>query len=122
MSEKLAQLQRIVQKDPGVASVFGFAGSGSAGRAGNTANIYIELKPLAERGVSAEQIVQRLRPKLNGISGARLFLQAQQDLHIGGRQSAAEYQYTLSGDDAECNLQSRSQADCRAWQASGPID
>jgi multidrug efflux pump len=100
MSEKLAQLQRIVQKDPGVASVFGFAGSGSAGRAGNTAKIYIELKPLAERGVSAERIVQRLRPKLNGISGARLFLQAQQDLHIGGRQSAAEYQYTLSSDDA----------------------
>ena len=109
MSEKLAQLQRIVQKDPGVASVFGFAGSGSAGRAGNTANIYIELKPLAERGVSAARIVQRLRPKLNGISGARLFLQAQQDLHIGGRQSAAEYQYTLSGDDAECDIQSRSQ-------------
>ena len=42
-----------------------------------------------------------MRPKLNGISGARLFLQAQQDLHIGGRQSAAEYQYTLSGDDAD---------------------
>ena len=62
--------------------------------------LYIELKPLAERRVSAERIVQRLRPKLNGISGARLFLQAQQDLHIGGRQSAAEYQYTLSGDDA----------------------
>jgi multidrug efflux pump len=100
MSEKLAQLQGIVQKDPGVASVFGSAGSGSAGRAGNTANIYIELKPLAERGVSAARIVERLRPKLNGISGARLFLQAQQDLHIGGRQSAAEYQYTLSGDDA----------------------
>ena len=100
MSRKLAQLQSIVQKDPGVASVFGFAGSGSAGRAGNTANIYIELKPLAVRGVSAAQIVQRLRPKLNSISGARLFLQAQQDLHLGGRQSAAEYQYTLSGDDA----------------------
>jgi multidrug efflux pump len=101
MSEKLAQLQTIVQKDPAVASVFGFAGSGSSGRAGNTANIYIELKPLDERGVSAAQVVQRLRPKLNGISGARLFLQAQQDLHIGGRQSAAEYQYTLSGDDPE---------------------
>ena len=101
MSKKLAQLQSIVQKDPAVASVFGFAGSGSAGRAGNTANIYIELKPLAERGVSAERIVERLRPKLNGISGARLFLQAQQDIHIGGRQSAAEYQYTLSGDDAD---------------------
>jgi multidrug efflux pump len=99
MSEKLAQLQGIVQKDPAVASVFGFAGSGSAGRAGNTANVFIALKPLAGRGVSAQQIVQRLRPKLNSISGARLILQAQQDLRIGGRQTAAEYQYTLSGDD-----------------------
>jgi multidrug efflux pump len=99
MSSKLAQLQQIVQQDPGVASVFGFAGSGSVGRAGNTANVYIRLKPLAERGKSAAEIVQRLRPKLNSISGARLFLQAQQDLHIGGRQSASEYQYTLRGDD-----------------------
>jgi multidrug efflux pump len=99
MSDKLAQLQAIVEQDPGVASVFGFAGSGSAGRAGNTANVFIELKPLAKRRASATQIVQRLRPKINSISGARLFLQAQQDLHIGGRQSAAEYQYTLSGDD-----------------------
>jgi multidrug efflux pump len=99
MSEKLAQLQGIVQKDPAVTSVFGFAGSGSAGRAGNTASVFIALKPLAQRGVSAQQVMQRLRPRLNGISGARLFLQAQQDLRIGGRQTAAEYQYTLSGDD-----------------------
>jgi multidrug efflux pump len=101
MSEKLAQLQGVVQKDPAVASVFGFAGSGSAGRAGNTANIFIQLKPLAERGLSAQQVIQRLRPKLNGIAGARLFLQAQQDLRIGGRRSAAEYQYTLSAEDPE---------------------
>ena len=101
MATKLAQLQGIVQKDPAVASVFGFAGSGSAGRAGNTATVFLALKPLAQRGVSAQQVVQRLRPHLNAISGARLFLQAQQDLHIGGRQTAAEYQYTLSGDDPE---------------------
>jgi multidrug efflux pump len=101
MSQKLAQLQDIVQKDPAVASIFGFAGSGSGGRAGNTANVFIELKPISERHAAAADIVQRLRPKLNGISGARLFLQAQQDLHIGGRQSAAEYQYTLSGDDPD---------------------
>jgi multidrug efflux pump len=99
MAAKLSQMQSIVKQDPGVASVFGFAGSGSAGRAGNTAQVFIALKPLAQRGVSAEQIVQRLRPRLNVIAGARLFLQAQQDLHIGGRQTAAEYQYTLSGDD-----------------------
>jgi multidrug efflux pump len=101
MSRKLSQLQDIVKKDPAVDSVFGSAGSGSGGSASNTANVYIELKPLSERKVAAAQIVQRLRPKLNGVSGARLFLQAQQDLHIGGQRSAAEYQYTMSGDDPE---------------------
>ena len=95
MQKKLAQLQAIVQKDPAVASVAGFTG----GRALNTANVFIELKPLAERKLSASQVVDRLRPKLNGVSGAKLFLQAAQDLHIGGRQSAAEYQYTLTSDD-----------------------
>jgi multidrug efflux pump len=101
MAQKLSQLQAIVKQDPAVASVYGSAGSGSAGRAGNTANVFIELKPLAVRHVAAAEIVRRLRPKLNKITGARLFLQAQQDLHIGGRQSAAEYQYTLSGDNPE---------------------
>ena len=95
MEKKLAQLQAIVQKDPAVASVAGFTG----GRALNTANVFIELKPLAVRKLSAAQVVDRLRPKLNGVSGAKLFLQAAQDLHIGGRSSAAEYQYTLTSDD-----------------------
>ncbi|WP_114240096.1 efflux RND transporter permease subunit [Dyella sp. C9] len=95
MERKLAQLQDIVQKDPAVASVAGFTG----GRALNTANVFIELKPLAERKLSAAEVVDRLRPKLNAVSGAKLFLQAAQDLHIGGRQSASEYQYTLTSDD-----------------------
>jgi multidrug efflux pump len=97
MQLKLAQLQDIVQKDPAVASVAGFAG----GRALNTANVFIELKPLAVRKITAEEVVDRLRPKLNAVSGAKLFLQASQDLHIGGRQSAAEYQYTLTSDDPD---------------------
>ncbi|MBV8628033.1 MAG: efflux RND transporter permease subunit, partial [Paraburkholderia sp.] len=96
MQKKLEQLQSIVQKDPAVQSVAGFTG----GRALNTANIFIELKPLSERRLSATEVVNRLRPKLNAVSGARLFLQAQQDLQIGGRQAAAEYQYTLTSDDA----------------------
>jgi len=95
MEKKLAQLQTIVQSDPAVASVIGFTGT----RALNTANVYVALKPLAQRKLSADQVVQRLRPKLNRVSGARLFLQAVQDLHIGGRQSAAEYQYTLTSED-----------------------
>jgi multidrug efflux pump len=95
MKQKLEQLQGIVQTDPAVASVFGFTG----GRALNNANIFVQLKPLAQRHLSADQVVQRLRPKLNRVSGARLFLQAVQDLHIGGRISAAEYQYTLTSED-----------------------
>jgi multidrug efflux pump len=95
MEKKLAQLQDIVQTDPAVASVIGFTGT----RALNTANVYVALKPLAQRHLSANQVVQRLRPKLSRVSGARLFLQAVQDLHIGGRQSAAEYQYTLTSED-----------------------
>src|SRR6202142_2877659 len=65
----------------------------------NQANVFIELKPLSQRKLSASQVVARLRPRLNAVSGARLFLQAAQDLRIGGRQSAAEYQYTLTSDD-----------------------
>ena len=95
MRKKLQQLQSIVQSDPAVASVIGFTGTRSL----NTANVYVALKPLAQRKLSADQVVQRLRPKLNKVSGARLFLQAVQDLHIGGRQSAAEYQYTLTSED-----------------------
>ena len=95
MEKKLHQLQDVVQQDPAVASVIGFVG----GRALNQANVFVALKPLAQRKLSADQVVQRLRPKLGRVSGARLFLQAAQDLRIGGRQSAAEYQYTLTSDD-----------------------
>jgi len=95
MAQKLEQLQRIVQSDPAVASVIGFTGT----RALNQANVYVELKPLAERHLSADQVVARLRPRLNQVSGARLILQAVQDLHIGGRQEAGEYQYTLTSEN-----------------------
>ncbi|RKP47836.1 efflux RND transporter permease subunit [Pararobbsia silviterrae] len=97
MKSKLAQLQQIVQKDPAVSAVAGFTG----GRALNTANVFVGLKPLNERHASAQEVVNRLRPKLEAVAGARLFLQAQQDLRIGGRQSAAEYQYTLTSDDPQ---------------------
>jgi multidrug efflux pump len=95
MQKKLQQLQQIVQTDPAVASVIGFTGT----RALNTATVYVALKRLAQRKLSADQVVARLRPKLSRVSGARLFLQAVQDLRIGGRQSAAEYQYTLTSED-----------------------
>ena len=96
MRTKLTAIQKIVGHDPAVASVVGFTG----GRQTNVANIYVALKPLTQRDVSADQVIARLRPKLGHVAGARLFLQAVQDLRVGGRQSNAQYQYTLQADDA----------------------
>ncbi|MHB8886679.1 MAG: efflux RND transporter permease subunit [Methylovirgula sp.] len=103
MRKKLAQLMAIVSADPAVHTVVGFTGVGSGGgRAGeNTGSVYISLKPLSQRNVSADQVIARLRHKLAAIPGARLFLQSVQDIHVGGRQSNAEYQYVLQGDNAE---------------------
>ena len=96
MRTKLTAIQNIVGRDPAVASVVGFTG----GRQTNTANIFVALKPLTQRDVSADQVINRLRPKLAHVAGARLYLQAVQDLRVGGRQSNAQYQYTLQADDA----------------------
>ncbi len=95
MKAKLTELQSIVQRDPAVQSVAGFTG----GRSTNSGFLFITLKPLAQRGVSATAIVARLRAPLAKIAGAQLFLVPAQDLRAGGRQSNAEYQYTLKSDD-----------------------
>jgi len=99
MSTKLRQFIRLVQADPAVNTVVGFTGGGSQGGAQtNSGFIFVSLKPKAERKLSADQVIGRLRPKLNQVAGARLFLQAAQDIRVGGRQSNAQYQYTLQGD------------------------
>jgi multidrug efflux pump len=97
MSMKLKQLQNIVQADPGVQSVAGYTG----GRSTNNGFLFIELKPLAVRHVSATAIVARLRKPLARIAGAPTFLVPAQDLRVGGRQSNAEYQYTLTSEDSD---------------------
>ncbi len=96
MQQKLNQFVKIVSDDPAVEHVIGFAGS-TAG-ALNTGRMYITLKPLDER-VGAMDVIARLRKATANISGARLYLQASQDLRIGGRSSNAEYQYTLQSED-----------------------
>ena len=97
-------LKRFVQavgEDPAVENVIAFCG-GNGGS--NTGRMFVALKPLATRKVSADAVIGRLRLKLSGIPGATLFLQAVQDLKIGGRQSNAQYQFSLQGDDlAELN-------------------
>ncbi|MFZ1906848.1 MAG: efflux RND transporter permease subunit [Steroidobacteraceae bacterium] len=99
MEKKLRQFVRIVQGDPAIDTVVGFTGGGSGGGGQvNSGFIFVSLKAKSERKLSADQVIGRLRPKLNQVAGARLFLQAAQDIHVGGRQSNAEYQYTLQGD------------------------
>jgi multidrug efflux pump len=88
----------IVAKDPAVQNAMAF--SGGAG-AVNTGFIYMALKPLDERKISSSNVINRLRPKLISVPGATAFLQAGQDLRIGGRQSNAQYQYTIQSDNLD---------------------
>jgi multidrug efflux pump len=98
MNDSVQQIVGVIKKDPAVANVIGFTGGSSAT---NSGSIYIALKPLAERKVSAAQIINRLRPQLNRLPVASAFLQASQDLRIGGRSSSAMYQYTLQSDNVQ---------------------
>ncbi|GJE83453.1 efflux RND transporter permease subunit [Methylorubrum thiocyanatum] len=95
MKDKLERASAIVQADPAVESIVGFTG----GRGTNSANVFVGLKPLGQRD-PIEKVMNRLRPKLAQVAGARLFLFPRQDLRMGGRQSFAQYQYTLQGDTA----------------------
>jgi multidrug efflux pump len=101
MQLKIQRFAAIVKEDPAVDTVLMFSGGGG-GTTTNTGRVFIALKPLSERKISADQIINRLRPKMAVVPGATLFLQAVQDVRIGGRQSAAQYQYTIQSD----NLQS----------------
>ncbi len=95
MEKAVEESVNIIKADPGVDNVMGFTGGRGAT---NTAFEFIALKPLDERKLSAEQIINRLRPKLARIPGAATFLQPVQDIRIGGRQSNAAYQYTLQAE------------------------
>ena len=101
MSQKLTEVVKIIQSDPAVDTVMGFSGGGGIGSTTNTGRMFISLKPLEERKLSADQVIARLRPKLATVPGAPTFLQAVQDLRIGGRASSSQYQYTLQSVNLE---------------------
>ncbi|HEY9141728.1 MAG TPA: efflux RND transporter permease subunit, partial [Bryobacteraceae bacterium] len=100
MNKILLQQVNTVAADPAVDAVNGFTGGGRGGST-NTGSMFISLKPLAERKISADLVIARLRPKLMRIPGASLYLQANQDIRVGGRNSAAQYQYTMRGDNLD---------------------
>ncbi len=96
MREKVKTLSDIVREDPDVDTVTAFNGGGGGN---NSGRFFAQLKPLGVRKASADEIIERLRPKLEKIPGASLFLQAVQDINVGGRFSGAQYQYTLQADN-----------------------
>src|SRR6201998_860304 len=98
MSSSVLQLVKVIKADPAVANVNAYTGGNGASNGGF---IYIALKPLSERKIGAAQIINRLRPKLNQLPVASAFLQAVQDLRIGGRSSNALYQYTIQTDNVQ---------------------
>jgi len=93
MRQKLTEVVEIIMSDPAVDSTTGFGGGGSGTT--NSGRMFIALKPRAERGLTVDQVIARLRDKLAKVPGAPTYLQAIQDLRIGGRSSSAQYQYTL---------------------------
>ena len=98
MQDLTLKFVQIIKTDPAVQNVGAFTGGGGAV---NTGFIYLALKPLNERKITSSQVVDRLRPKLTSLPGATVFLQAGQDLRIGGRQSNAQYQYTIQSDNLD---------------------
>jgi len=102
MRNKFSEYVDLIRKDPAVLHVVGFVGtSGFGNNTTNSGSLFVALKSLAERKQSADEIVSRLRDKLKTVQGATLYMQAVQDLTIGGRQGSAQFQYTLSADNLE---------------------
>src|SRR6201746_2289947 len=97
MKQKMEELGKVVQADPDVATIA--MNIGGSGRAGNNGNMFITLKPRNERKASAQQIIARLRPKLEKVEGARLFMQAAQDVRLGGRPTRTQFEFTLQDAD-----------------------
>ncbi len=101
MSRLQLALGRVILKDPDIAGYSALVGAGVAGQTGNVGRFFIALKPFSQRHATAQQIIARLRPRLAKVEGARLFLQAGQDVRVGGLLSRTQYQYTLQ--DANIN-------------------
>jgi multidrug efflux pump len=102
MEGNLLRMVNIVKADPAVDTATGFTGgNGGFGSTINQARLNIQLKPLSVRKVSVYDVIERLRPKLNVIRGSTLYLQAAQDVRVGGRNSASLYQFTMRGDNVQ---------------------
>jgi hydrophobic/amphiphilic exporter-1 (mainly G- bacteria), HAE1 family len=94
------QVLAIVSSDPAVESVGSFV-SGSGSSTVNNGRMFVTLKPIEERKISADMVINRLRKRMSSVSGINLFMQASQDIRVGGRMSKAQYQYSLQSTDLD---------------------
>jgi multidrug efflux pump len=106
MSLKQQEVDKVILADPAVEALGASVGSGGGSTSTNQGRMWITLKPLSERGISAEGVIARLRPKLAKLEGVQTFLQAAQDIRVGGRSSKAAYQFALSDESLD---------ELRAW-------
>jgi multidrug efflux pump len=97
MQQKLTQFVSILKQDPAIDTAVGFTGGGQT----NSGFMFVSLVPLNQRGISVDRVIARLRRKMAVVPGATLFLQAVQDIRVGGRASNATYQYTLQAPSLE---------------------
>src|SRR6266481_4125629 len=101
MSKIQHRLADIIGKDPDVSGVVSFAGATGGNAAENTPRMFIQLKPFDQRHASADEIIQRLRPKVAALPGVLYFMQAGQDVNVGGRLTKTQYQFTLTDTNSE---------------------
>jgi multidrug efflux pump subunit AcrB len=100
IAELTHEVTNRVVKDPAVASVMAFAGAGGSGTE-NASRVFVQLKPLSRRDASVDQVIQRLRPVTAQVTGAKFFMQAGQDINVGGRSARTQFQYTLTDTDID---------------------
>jgi HAE1 family hydrophobic/amphiphilic exporter-1 len=122
MVERQRQIAAILAKDPNIEGFMSSVGAGGPSPTANTGTLFIRLKPRAERRLSAEGVIQALRPKLSGVPGINVYLQNPPPIRIGGQITAAQYQYTLQDTDLDELYQWTDTLLNRIRQLPGPVD
>ncbi|RQW87054.1 MAG: acriflavine resistance protein B, partial [Geobacter sp.] len=95
------QLANIVAQDPNIEAFMSTVGSGGASSSSNTGRMFMRLKPLDQRKLSADEIIEELKPKLATVPGIKMYLQNLPAIRIGGRLTKSQYQFTLQSPDKD---------------------
>jgi HAE1 family hydrophobic/amphiphilic exporter-1 len=122
MVRQQQQVAAILRQDPNIASVMSSVGAGGSSAAGNAGRVFVKLKPRDQRALSADQLIDALRPKLGGIPGMRVYMQNPPLIRIGGQLTRSLYQYTLQGPDIQELYRSSAEFEKRVRTVPGLLD